>query len=41
MLETRTFRVVFVGEGHGVGAGLTASADKSVTYTGKRLVVTP
>ena len=40
MAETRTFRVVFVGEGHGVGGELTANADKSVTYTGKQLVVT-
>jgi alpha-D-xyloside xylohydrolase len=40
MAETRTFRVVFVAEGHGVGGDLTANVDKSVTYTGKRLVVT-
>jgi len=41
MVETRTFRVVFVGEGHGTGGGLTADADKSVTYTGKKIDVTP
>ncbi|HTP67472.1 MAG TPA: glycoside hydrolase family 31 protein, partial [Dongiaceae bacterium] len=41
MSETRTFFVVFVGEGHGIGGILTANADKSVTYSGKKIVVTP
>jgi alpha-D-xyloside xylohydrolase len=33
MLETRTFRVVFVGEGHGAGIGQTAQPDKVVQYS--------
>ena len=41
MLETRTFRIVFVREGRGNGGGLTQDADKSVTYTGKKITVTP
>jgi alpha-D-xyloside xylohydrolase len=41
MLESRTFRVVFVGAGHGVGEALTPNADKSITYTGTTVTVTP
>jgi alpha-D-xyloside xylohydrolase len=41
MLESRTFRIVFVGENHGVGGGLTEGADKTVKYSGKKLTVTP
>jgi alpha-D-xyloside xylohydrolase len=41
MLETRTFEIVFVSENHGVGGGLTETADKTVKYSGKRLSVTP
>jgi len=41
MLESRSFRIVFVHEGHGVGGGLTQEADKSVTYAGKKITVTP
>ena len=41
MLSSRTFRVVFVSEGHGVGGALTSNVDKVVTYTGKKLVVRP
>ncbi len=41
MLEGRTFRIVFVGENHGVGGGLTEAADKTVKYSGKKLTVTP
>jgi alpha-D-xyloside xylohydrolase len=40
MLQSRTFRVVFVGEGHGVGIGSTAQPDKLVEYSGKRVTVT-
>jgi len=40
MLETRTFRVVFAGEGHGTGIGQTAQADKIVAYTGTAVTVT-
>ncbi|HYG97570.1 MAG TPA: glycoside hydrolase family 31 protein [Terriglobales bacterium] len=39
MLEKRIFRVVFVGENHGVGVGQTAKADKVVEYSGKQVVV--
>jgi alpha-D-xyloside xylohydrolase len=39
MLETRTFRVVVVGENHGVGGGLTENADKTVPYSGKKITV--
>jgi alpha-D-xyloside xylohydrolase len=41
MLESRQFRIVFVSEDHGAGPGFTTSADKSVTYTGKKIAVTP
>jgi alpha-D-xyloside xylohydrolase len=41
MLESRTFRVVFVGENHGVGIDITAQADKSVTYTGQPISLKP
>jgi alpha-D-xyloside xylohydrolase len=41
MLENRMFRVVFVHENHGSGAGLTPSADKTVQYSGKKITVTP
>jgi alpha-D-xyloside xylohydrolase len=35
MLANRTFRVVFVGENHGVGVALSETADKTVQYSGK------
>ncbi len=41
MLENRMFRIVFVGENHGVGGGLTEAADKTVKYSGKKLIVSP
>jgi len=41
MLEHRTFRVVFAGESHGAGVGQTAQADKTVSYSGKAVSVTP
>jgi alpha-D-xyloside xylohydrolase len=41
MLQTRTFRIVFVSESHGVGGGLTQNADKTVQYSGKKISVTP
>jgi alpha-D-xyloside xylohydrolase len=34
MLDRRTFHVVFVREGHGVGPGLTATPDRIVKYDG-------
>ena len=41
MLESRTFRIVFVGENHGAGIEPIAEADKTVTYTGQELSVRP
>ena len=41
MPASRTFRVVFVGEGHGVGLGPTAQPDRVVTYAGQSLMVKP
>jgi len=41
MLRTRTLRVVFVGEKHGVGGELTENADKVVTYSGQAITVRP
>jgi alpha-D-xyloside xylohydrolase len=41
MPESRTFRIVFVGSDHGTGGALTQNADKTVTYTGKSVVVAP
>ena len=41
MPASRTFRVVFVGEGHGAGIGPTAQADRVVTYAGQAVVVKP
>jgi alpha-D-xyloside xylohydrolase len=41
MLSSRTFRIVFVAEGHGIGGALTQTADKTVTYSGKKITVTP
>ncbi len=34
MLQTRTMRVVVVGDGHGTGIGPSASADTELTYSG-------
>jgi alpha-D-xyloside xylohydrolase len=41
MLQTRTFRVVFAGEGHGVGIGADEKADKVVSYSGMEITVAP
>ena len=41
MLQSRTFRVVFVTKNHGTAGELTAPADKTVQYSGKKIVVTP
>jgi alpha-D-xyloside xylohydrolase len=41
MLENRAFRVVFVSENHGTGGGLTANADRTVRYSGKKISVMP
>jgi alpha-D-xyloside xylohydrolase len=41
MMEARTFRVVFVGENHGVGGGFTERVDKIVRYSGTKIIVAP
>jgi len=41
MLESRTFRVVFVGENHGAGVNPEEKADKTLEYSGKSITVTP
>ena len=41
MLQTRTFRVVFAGEKHGVGMSPEEKPDKIVQYSGKQIAVTP
>jgi alpha-D-xyloside xylohydrolase len=40
MLESRTFRVVFVGDNHGTGVEPTAQPDKVVQYSGGKVTVT-
>ena len=40
MLQNRTFRIVFVGENHGVGANPADEADKAVQYSGTQITVT-
>jgi alpha-D-xyloside xylohydrolase len=40
MQESRSFRVVFVRENHGVGANASDEADKVVQYSGKQITVT-
>jgi hypothetical protein len=39
MLESRSFRVVFVRENHGVGINSADEADKVVQYSGKQISV--
>lgn len=41
MLESRTFRIVFVGEGHGIGIEPSAQADNIVHYSGQAVTVQP
>jgi alpha-D-xyloside xylohydrolase len=41
MLASRTFRLVFVAEGHGVGIAPSQTADRVVEYSGKQLTVAP
>jgi alpha-D-xyloside xylohydrolase len=41
MLQSRTFHIVFVGEGHGIGVAPTPEADKIVKYSGHQITVTP
>ena len=39
MLERRTFRIVWVSPGHGIGIDSTAKADVTVTYDGNEVAV--
>ena len=39
MLQTRTFRIVFVTPNHGVGGELTSSEDKVIQYAGQKITV--
>jgi len=39
MLDRRTFRIVFVGEGHGIGIESSAQADQTVDYAGHAITV--
>ena len=41
MLPSRTFRIVFVSENHGVGIAPCDTPDKVVQYSGKQVSVTP
>ena len=41
MLESRTFHVVFVGRGHGIGINPEPQPDQTVTYSGKQVTVVP
>src|ERR1035438_798834 len=41
MLAERTFRVVLVNKGHGVGIGESETAEVSVAYKGEKMAVKP
>jgi len=41
MLPARTLHIVFVGTNHGIGSDFTEHADKTVSYSGSKIVVTP
>ena len=41
MLTNRTFNVVFVSSGHGIGDTITANPDKVISYTGAATGVLP
>jgi alpha-D-xyloside xylohydrolase len=41
MLPSRTLHIVFVGTNHGIGGDFTEPADKTVSYAGSKIVVTP
>lgn len=40
MLASRTFQIVFAGDGHGVGIDATAHPDQTVQYDGKSITIT-
>jgi len=39
MIEKRTFRIVVVESGHGIGGEVTTAADKEITYEGNQIQV--
>ena len=41
MLEKRSFRVVLVGRGHGIGISPSEMAEKTVAYSGEKASVKP
>jgi hypothetical protein len=41
MVQTRTFRVVLSGEGHGTGTGQSTYPDKIVQYSGEQVTIAP
>jgi alpha-D-xyloside xylohydrolase len=41
MLESRTFRIIFVTKNHGAGIAPSDSADKTISYSGKSITFTP
>jgi hypothetical protein len=41
MLAERTFRVVLVNKGHGVGIGESETPEVSVAYKGEKMAVKP
>jgi alpha-D-xyloside xylohydrolase len=41
MLATRTFHIVFVGEKHGTGVAAETRPDKTISYSGQPITVTP
>jgi alpha-D-xyloside xylohydrolase len=41
LLTERTFRVVVVGSGHGVGIEESEKAEAEIKYKGEKLAVTP
>jgi len=41
MLTSRTFHIVLVAESHGIAGGFTEHADKTIFYSGKKIVIAP
>ena len=39
MLESRTFKIIFVADGHGIGVDPADKHDTLVTYSGKKMIV--
>jgi hypothetical protein len=39
MLQNRTFKIVWVGQNHGIGLETEKNPDKIIKYKGKQIVV--